>query len=539
MDTSARVSTAESDSGLASDLLLSPLASPEVRRSRRENVELRQLNNRLAAYIQRVQALEGTKAALLLRLGRCEEDSSRDLGSLRSSYERELDKARQALEQRALRESALQAAVDKLREEHRQLLARNTKRENELSSAVARVGDLVAQLNSREADLATALHTQRSLQKELQESRNQATSLKELLESSRNELQNEKLKRAELENQGTSFQEQVEFLKSFHENELKNEKQFYERRIQEIVSGYEQENEAKLVNSLQELRKENEEQIKKYKDQVEQNFQAKVQNALLYAEKKHDFAATVQEELKKTKLKVDNLSSQNAELRARIKELETKIKDLQRGIDTERDSSKRCLAEKNREMAEMQQQMQSQLDKYEDLLDVKMSLDFEINAYKVLLEGEEKRLKLSKFSAESREGERRSDGSWTTVSHGHRLFLQGRKRKRVSAKTQAHSLSFKVLQRASSSGSISIEDIDMEGNFIKIKNNSDKEIADGMITYLERGEGEGEVEDAAEQTKLGIHSQLTWFMRNRKERKNYQQLDEIAKKAEIAPFYNN
>ncbi|XP_013915356.1 PREDICTED: lamin-L(III)-like [Thamnophis sirtalis] len=33
------------------------------------------------------------------------------------------------------------------------------------------------------------------------------------------------------------------------------------------------------------------------------------------------------------------------------------------------------------------------------------------------------------------------------------------------------------------------------------------EIADGMITYLERGEGEGEVEDAAEQTKLGIHSQ--------------------------------
>lgn len=125
MATAARVSTPESDSGLASDLLLSPFASPELRRSRRENVELRQLNNRLAAYIQRVQALETAKATLQLRLGRCEEDSSRDLGSLRSSYERELVKARQALEHRALRESALQAAVDTLREEQRQLLARS------------------------------------------------------------------------------------------------------------------------------------------------------------------------------------------------------------------------------------------------------------------------------------------------------------------------------------------------------------------------------------------------------------------------------
>ncbi|XP_058012447.1 lamin-L(III)-like [Ahaetulla prasina] len=579
----ARFSTPESDSGLASDLWLSPLASPNLRRPLREKEELRQLNDRLAAYIQRVRALEATKAALHLRLGRCEEDSGRDLGSLRSSYERELAKARQALEHRALQEAALQAAADSLGEEHRQLLARNAKKENELSSAVARAKDLDARLNSREAELTTALHVQQSLEKELQESKDQTNSLKELLKSSRNELHNEKLKRAELENQVKSFREQVAFLKSFHENELKNKKQLYENRIQGIVSGRQQEYEAKLMNSLQELRKEHEQQIKEYKDHVEQNFQAKVENALLYAEKKHDFAATVQEELQKTKLKVDNLISQNVELQARIKELETRIKELQRVIDTERDSSKRRLAEKNREMAEMQQQMQSQLDEHEHLLDVKLALDLEINAYKMLLEGEEKRLKLSKFSSESGEAERRSsDRSWTTISHGQRLFLQGKKRRRASAKKQAHSLSFKVVQRASSSGSISIEDIDVEGTFIKIKNNSDKdqllggwmvrkqhrnesdtmykfpaqfilqaghvitiwgknvglnpspstlvwdsqkscrlgenigivlldgdgnETAEGMVMYLERGEGDGEIEDAAEETKIGIHSQ--------------------------------
>lgn len=121
----ARFSTPESDSGLASDFLLSPLASPNLRRPLREKEELRQLNDRLAAYIQRVRALEAAKAALHLRLGRCEEESSHDLGSLRSSYERELAKARQALEHRALQEAALQAAADSLGEEHRQLQARS------------------------------------------------------------------------------------------------------------------------------------------------------------------------------------------------------------------------------------------------------------------------------------------------------------------------------------------------------------------------------------------------------------------------------
>lgn len=87
-----------------------------------EKEELRELNDRLAVYIDKVRSLETENSALQLQVTEREEVRGRELTGLKALYETELADARRALDDTARERARLQIELGKFKAEHDQLL---------------------------------------------------------------------------------------------------------------------------------------------------------------------------------------------------------------------------------------------------------------------------------------------------------------------------------------------------------------------------------------------------------------------------------
>ncbi|KFV81953.1 Desmin, partial [Struthio camelus australis] len=303
-----------------------------------EKVELQELNDRFANYIEKVRFLEQQNALMVAEVNRLR---GKEPTRVAEMYEEEL------------------------RELRRQV--------DVLTSQRARV----------EVERDNLLDDLQKLKQRLQEEIQLKEEAENNLAAFRADVDAATLARIDLERRIESLQEEIAFLKKVHEEEIRElQAQLQEQHIQVEMDI----SKPDLTAALRDIRAQYESIAAKNIAEAEEWYKSKVSDLTQAANKNNDALRQAKQEMLEYRHQIQSYTCEIDALKGTVSRRWRCAGEASGYQDT--------IARLEEEIRHLKDEMARHLREYQDLLNVKMALDVEIATYRKLLEGEENRISI-------------------------------------------------------------------------------------------------------------------------------------------------
>jgi len=219
--------------------------------------------------------------------------------------------------------------------------------------------------------------------------------LQDKLAEAKKLLDDEVLKKADLENHCQRLDEELKFKIQLLEQQLEEVKTRKEIEITEMDGKLQEEYEDRLQKALNELREVYDKQMAQNREDFSKLYETRVQELQTALSNERGKASSSTQALSESKARIEALMARVSELESANLTLNQKISDLAQNMEDQNSAHRAQLAAKDNEIQRLLDELSKQLEEYQNLMDTKIALDMEIAVFRRLLESEEDRLGIS------------------------------------------------------------------------------------------------------------------------------------------------